>query len=419
MFQLDELHPIYQSVDHDVAVIIANLGATAYCSSRDTLHEHWTKAISEEDNIKMEKWKAVGYGNAVEEYRERLQEADAVKAKLVEVSGELAKMNASIEDIAQSRIASVIDGVRKECEYAKIQELAELREQLAITSMQKQLLDALQFKLQTLEEQRDALQERLLEQTVAATKSSHAIGKKGEASIFEMMEAYVVPQLPYAEIRNVSTKSHVGDIHIWVNTQSGKRVKFMIDVKNYSSPVQKREIEKLISNVETDDAAAAIMLSINTYIQTKQQFQIERSSNGKPCMFISLEGITDNLKHEVLCWALRTLVCIVDVTKSSDQEALIARSLTFINNMNASLKEIDGCLRAAKSSYEMLKKTRDAMAESIAEHNMIGHVDDSVVEHDDTSRCSGTLTSGKRCTAPRLAGSVFCGRKHPLAAGGK
>lgn len=425
--RLTELHAIYQSVSPEEARLIANLGAEVYVTVREQLRAAWTSEMSVEEEVKATMWRREGRLSALGEVGEQLTAAEEARARLTVAEGTVSALRSAMETEISRRVGEMVAIRRTEFELLKREEIHALEKQLAEVRGQAKMTAMLEEAHVSLKESQRDMRETIaalegeVEKYKAATstKSSHALGKIGEAAMFEMLNSYVLPRFPYSEVRDVSKMSHVGDFHLWVHGPTGKRIKVMIDVKKYATPIQHKETEKLYSDLDGDDSHAGIMISIDSAIYSKAQFQIGKSKNGKPCMFLTFEKLDDGIRQEVLCWAVRVLIGVVALNGTSDQDSLIASAKAFIGEMNEAIRDLDGCVRTTKNLHDTLRKMKDRITDRISEYTVsIGSVPTDVIEHVPVdTKCTKVLRNGERCKTLRLATGLYC-RRHEDAAEG-
>jgi hypothetical protein len=349
----------------------------------------------------------------MEEVRGRLAVGEAAAARV-------AVLQATVDAEVARRTEEVLAVHRKEFEMSAREEIHVLETQLAEMrghlKMMRMVEEAHEIMKVSQRDMKDTIAELEGEvekyRAAASTKSSHALGKMGEAEMFEMLNQYVLPRFQYSEVKDVSAIRHVGDFHLWVHGPTGKRVKIMIDVKKYSTPIQKGEVEKLYSDLDGDDSQAGIMISTGSPIYSKAQFQIVKTTGNKPCMFLSFEKLDDGIRQEALCWAVRVLVGLVALNGDSEQEAVMASVHAFMGDMNATLLEVDACMRSSKNLYDMLKRMKEKMAERIAAHNTTLGVAADTIQHEeeDPMRCAGKNQNKSRCKSRRLPVGLYCQR---------
>ena len=108
----------------------------------------------------------------------------------------------------------------------------------------------------------------------------------------------------------------------------------MIENKNYSKNVQKSEVDKFyrdVDNKANSDIDCALMVSMNTGICCKGDFQFEMR-NGKPIMF--LHRVKDNARSVALAIRFLQLVLSQSETLNLKDEEVI----TGYKNLASSIK---------------------------------------------------------------------------------
>ena len=405
--KLSELDPLYRSVSHEEALIIANLGAQCYIAAKERLYDAWSSAQTEDDAAQAELWRKEGGQAMAESLKARLAAGEAASARLAAIQG-------ATEVEVTRRVEEVLAFHRKEFEAAKQKEIHGLETQIA------EMRGAAKFA-SLLEESHASMKSELVRlsaevtkyKEAAGTKSSHALGKIGEATIFEMLNSYVLPQFAYSEVRDMTAIKHVGDFHLFVNGPDGKRVKIMIDAKKYSSPVQNGEVEKLYSDLDGDDSEAGLMVSLDTPIYTKAQCQITKTKKGKPCMFISFEKLDDGIRQEVLCWAIRVLVSVVAARDKTRQDVMVADIQKFLGDLSAWLTELDTVVKSAKGLYDTLRDMKERLVIRMNSYRSSCGMDELTPEvalPGIDMRCNGKKLNGDPCRSRRMPAGLYCSR---------
>jgi hypothetical protein len=411
---LDELHPVYRKVSHDEAVAIANLGAKVYLEAHDRLFELWTASQSEEEAARVATYRKEGADALLESLQTRLAAGEAAKARV-------AALQVNIETEVAQRLAAALDSQRKDYEIAKRDALLALEKRVAEADGKQKMYSMLQEAHEGMRSTIQSLQAELAKyKESTSTKSSHALGKMGETEMLDMLNSYVLPRFPYAEVKDMTAVKHATDFHIFIMGPSGQRVKVLLDVKKYSAPIQQCEIEKLYKDVDGDDEAhAGIMVSLDTTIQTKSPFQIAKTKRGRPCMFITFAGLDDGFRQEVLCWALRVLATITSVHDSETTDAMVAQINNFLKDLSVSVTEMEGCVKACKALQEMLRVAKDNLVQRIYTYRVNCGMDVAkpaeeveVVE----GLCAGKTTKGGKCRSRCVVGSQYCVRHNVEAA---
>ena len=403
---LEELHPLYRKVTHDEAVAIANLGAVSYLEARDRLFEVWTEAQSAEEAARAAAQRAEGAAAAEAALADRLAAGDAAKSRI-------AVLQASVDALVAERLAAAVekDRLRYELEVAAPlrQRLAALENKEETLSLLRQANGLLQAKQSALEEDLAAAESALQDLKEAATKSSHAIGKAGEATVWEMIETTVLSEFPYAEAKNMSGVSHAADFHLWVMAPSGRRVKLLIDSKKYKRAVNSDEINKLIADVDADEEAhAGIMLSLASPIYTKKQFEIRNSPRQKPILYMSFHEVGAEFHRQLLCNGVRALVAIVNELKEEKRSDMIDRFDEIVAEVTKAAKDIDGVIKAQVKNIDSLRQIKASLLDKIATPK----TGDDEIEHTEEAvdrKCIVTIKgTGKPCGKPVWSGGVKC-----------
>jgi hypothetical protein len=152
-----------------------------------------------------------------------------------------------------------------------------------------------------------------------------SIALRGENSTVKGQdgENYMLCQLtmmfPSWEIEDAHSEAGRGDFILRNNGFS-----IMIENKNYSKNVQKSEVDKFyrdVDNKSNSDIDCALMVSMNTGICCKGDFQFEMR-NGKPIMF--LHRVKDNARSVALAIRFLQLVLSQSETLNLKDEEVIA-----------------------------------------------------------------------------------------------
>jgi hypothetical protein len=401
--RIADLHPAYAAASPTDAIAMANLGAVCWSMCRDELQAAWAAAMSAEEGAKADVWRAEGRMGALEEFKTKLGAAESLVVRLAAAEGTVAALQASVEADVAKRVAATLEGFRKDYEINKMKETAALREQVAVAEMREELLVALRDKVGALEAARDAL---LAEQTMAKTKSSHVIGKQGEATVWEMIENTVLPEFPYAEAKNMSGVSHAADFHLWVMGPNGKQVKILIDSKKYKRAVNSDEINKLISDVDADeDAHAGMLISLVSPIFTKKQFEIRNTPKHKPILYVSFFDVVDDFHRQLLCNGVRALVAVVGEMKEENRTDMIQRFDEIVAEVTKATKDIDVVIRTQVKAIDGLRQIKASLLDKITAQPK----EETAEGEEENVGCIVVIKStGKPCGKPTWSGGVKC-----------
>jgi hypothetical protein len=419
-----ELDPLYGDVTHEEAVAIANLGAQCYLAAKEQLYGTWS--ASQNDAEREELWRKEGGTAMLESLKGRLVAGDAAMARVAALqSGAEAEITRRVEETVTLRMKEVELAKREEMLVAEKQILcAQLEKEKEIMGLKHQLaeLHGITKQMLLLEEAHthktteiSRLTEELTKiKEATATKSSHALGKIGEATVLEMIRTHILPRYMYSEVYNMTAIKHAGDFHLKVVGPSGKHVKIMIDVKKYTTAVSNVEVEKLYNDLDGCDVDVGLLLSLDSGVSSKTQFQITKTKTGKPCMFLSMEKLDDGIRKEILSWAVQVLVSVTSIQDRSKQDTMVIEIQRFLGNLKSSVDDVDECVKLAKGLYERIQSMREKIAGHINTYSVTCGID-SVSSVDVTigktdMRCQGTKINGEQCKSRRLPSSMYCSR---------
>jgi hypothetical protein len=412
--RIADLAAAYRTASYEEAVEMANLGAAAYGIVRDSLREQWDAAMGAEEAAKADIWRSEGRMSALEEFKAKLKEAESLSVRLAAAEVAAEQLRTSFDSEVSRRVGEQLDGFRKDYELTKKDQLHALEKQLAEARAREQMCRSIERSNETLTEYVSQLQTELAK--FKATKSSHAIGKIGEAMVLDMLNTYVLPRFPYSEVKDMTAIGHCADFHLFVNGPTGKRVKMLLDSKKYASPIQTVEVEKLYSDVDADDDAdAGLMVSLDTAIYTKSQFQIVKSKRNKPCLFLTFENLDDGVRKEVLCWAIRALVSIVCMQDRTKQDRMIQDIQYFLSELNQSINDMEACVKSSKALYEMLRESKERLIGRVNTYRLSCGMEELSTDLTSTSdlndmRCKAKKQNGERCKSRRAPTGDTCSR---------
>ena len=309
-------------------------------------------------------------------------------------------------------------------EMEKATEISVLRQKIAeLSSVEKMLVDkeenrkylaekvqllelditekVLKLELEIAERDRklDEKDQEIKKLEAETTKSSYALGKEGESLIYDIITDHVLPVFLYSSAKNMSGRAHVADIHLYLQSPVGKRMKILIDAKNYKEHVRGKEITKLNSDVDNDDEAiAGLMISTKSQISTVKQFQIEKTPKGKYILYLSVEKFDDELRGKAICWAVRILSTIASYSDDSDVN-IMDKIVDFYRELELSLKEADVLVKSCQKSYDhavVMKKNLGSRLESFRVEHLGEMVVDTEEGHSQTKNKQKVVSSDKQ-----------------------
>lgn len=400
--RLEDLHPLYRKVSHEEAVEIANLGALCYQATRESLYASWTAAQSEEEVARAEAYRKEGAEEMMDTLQARLAAGEAAKARV-------AALQAEIDAVVEERVAGSLEKERMRLE---LQRVAPLEKRLSALEGKDETIALLKQANELMQKRCDGLVGELEELKEAKTKSSHVIGKQGEATVWEMIETAVLPEFPYAEAKNMAGVSHAADFHLWIMAANGRRVKFLIDSKKYKRAVSSDEIAKLAADVDADEeATAGLLVSLASPICTMRQFQMGLTPKQKPMLFLTFMEMESVLQRDTLCWGLRVLLGVVSANSSGHtREAVLENIEAFAAGVESSVGDMDAAIRLQMKAVDGMRDTRKKLLERLltfkggGDNDAIEHVGEgcSAIVKATGARCGRRVVDGERCGNHRI-----------------
>jgi len=215
--------------------------------------------------------------------------------------------------------------------------------------------------------------EKLINKT---NKSSISIGGDGE-QIFETL-ADTFKDFPEYRIENKSKQGHKGDFHLFF-----KDFNILVDSKNYSGCVQKKEIIKIESDLTiNDNVKFAWMVSLNSNISDYNKFPIMTkwitTDTGVKCILF----INNLLEHKEPRNILRQVWSICNdfnkLTKNINKEdgeleEYIEKNLLYKKQIEKLQERASELRRNVNTSYNILKHMDNDLLE------MLSNVSDKIV----------------------------------------
>jgi hypothetical protein len=227
-----------------------------------------------------------------------------------------------------------------------------------------------------------------------------------------------------AEVYDMTKVKHAGDFHIHAIGKHGKMVRIMVDVKKYKRSIDNIEIQKLYSDLDGCDVDVGLMLSLDSGICTKSQFQLAKTKGNKLCMFLSFDKIDDGIRKEILSWAIRALVGIVSTQDQSSQDTMIAEIQQFLVDMIRLVDKLDSGVKSLRGLYDILRELKDEMLARISSYKTTCGLEviDTIVETTATNTnkvgalCKALNRNGSCCKSRHAAGGLYCPRHESIEA---
>jgi hypothetical protein len=179
------------------------------------------------------------------------------------------------------------------------------------------------------------------------TRTSYEIGQEGE----EETEGLLF-KIPEWDCERVSKEKHKGDFRM---ISRDKRT-FILDSKKYKDNVQKKERDKIVSDVDADaNISGGIMVSLNSKISTKENCEIETTPGKKPICYLNLVGMTSEAKIAYIASTLKFLHQYVASHDEREKNELVERMREAGLKIGELKKETENIRNKAKEVYESLK----------------------------------------------------------------
>ena len=429
-FRVADLPAEFCRLPHADQLVLIRTATGLYTEVKEGLYASWSAAMTADETTKAEQWREEGRKAASAEAMMTLQSVTAEKRLMAEALVQAEAINVSLRDAIEKeagrRLVEKMEAVRTEFEMEKMREMVALRERLATLESREKYTVSLEETVGYLKEKVATVEAKFMEQTIATTRSSHAIGKAGETEIYDLLENVVCPAFQFSTLKNMSHIYHAAAFHLSVMAEDGSKIKILIDAKKYNYPVTSAEIQKLHKDVDADDdARAGLMVSIQTHIQTAKTFQIRKTERNRPVMCISFQHVDESMRGEILCWAVRVLQAIAVEKNGDDRQIMIEKLDIFLKSLQQEVMGMDVNIRQVLKTVEAFKKVRNTLLEKITKFSTIGTVDeadmDDKIEHivEDTEieekpatrdmiRCEFIKKDGKRCQIKRVDGAEFC-----------
>jgi len=402
--RIKDLHSVYQSVSQEEAIAIANLGAQTYLAAKEGFFDFWNAAQSAEEVAKADVWRREGGQAMMESLKSRLATGEAAQARML-------VLQASVEAEVESRMKGMLVSARKDFELEKMAELSALKERIAMSEGREATISMVSDAHAAMREKIATLETQLTQQLAANTKSSHAIGKSGEATVLDMLENTVCKAFTHSSVKDMTGTSHVADFHLWVLGSTGKKIKFLIDSKKYKRAVNSDEINKLYEDMDADEECnCGIMISITSGICTKNQFGISRTLKQKPVLFLSFQDLSTEHQNNLLCWGIQVLSELVGENNTEIQQQMIQNLEQFLDRIMISRKDIDGVIRSQLKLVETMREVRGNMLKDLSTFRAGGSVDENDIPDEKSKAGCVTILkkTGFPCGSIVIEGSEKC-----------
>ena len=429
--KLSDLEEEYQTKTYEEQVMIANIGAVCYRGLGELMREQLQKELTFSDKVKMETLRT----SLEKEVLRPLQDANKnymesrMKCELLEKQIELLKKQISVSQEDNEK------EIHRRVQYDYAMKLSELNNELSALRVKEQYYRKTEDYIKDLQEEKVAMKKLLqesdsknvaLQEEIKKTmqkeqKSLRDIGKEGEACVKNLLDTIVTDEFKKVVVTDVSHIGHAGDFHLSLMTPEKKRIKILIDSKKYTSAVNNLSIRKIMSDVDEDDeVTAGLLISTDSAISAKKQFQVEKTPKCKPLLYLTFEDLEDEMRGYVLCLAVRTIITLVSGYSELEKDVMIDNIELFLKEVEETVKDLNSLAIQCKKMNESILKLRMKLIEKINKFQSLTEKSDTVeieenIEVDEmvesTTRCKGSTKNGARCKFSCNAGSEYC-QKH-------
>lgn len=216
-------------------------------------------------------------------------------------------------------------------------------------------LDESIFKLCGSIEQTNIVMNKL----VSNSSRAGALGDIGE----KFVEEVITKNFKNIVCDNISHKNHSGDILLQVK-DSGGDYNIMVECKKYSKPVPQKEVDKFYRDLLDNDHKFGIMISLDSKICGKRQFDIctDFSTTKKYAIFCSNIG---NNEYPII-WSILIIQLIYEHIDKFDSN--IDNSTDIFHDLDDFFNDIDDFLKTYEKNNKNLNKVLNS---SIKNYNKI------------------------------------------------
>lgn len=242
------------------------------------------------------------------------------------------------------------------------EQIVEIRQKV-----QEQVLDirveaaALKAKIEVLQiesEKKDILLST--KSQIIQPQSSQALGKIGETEVEKLLQEFV-----NGDITNVASESHGSDFRVSISNGAGNSI-FLLDSKNFKTPIPKKDREKLVRDIDEDSTVSGgILVSLNSIISTKNHFEIDKTEKKKPILFICLKDMDLQESGRCLAAAFRILTAISTTHDEEEKDDLLKKIQNQVRELNLRIREITNIITAQNKQIDTLVSLKENLKKNL------------------------------------------------------
>jgi hypothetical protein len=232
-----------------------------------------------------------------------------------------------------------------------------------------------------------------------------------------MLETHISPRLLECDVFNMTAVKYAGDFHVRHMARHGKYVTLMIDVKKYVANVSTIEVEKMYSDLDAGSQLdGGILLSLDSRICKKKQFEIGFTATKKPCLFISLENIDSETQKELIYWGINVLTGVVAHSLEADRDAMVSRMNDFLSGLSEQVTMLGDLTKTARQMAEGLQIVHNNILSALIHFKEeCGIVDtgsdvsrETTLISKEAGRCQAIRSNGEQCKVKGKLFGEFC-----------
>jgi hypothetical protein len=199
-------------------------------------------------------------------------------------------------------------------------------------------------------EANEELKEKLA--SLTRVRSSFHLGKEGE----DQLETYL-KQLSDWDYVNVHAEADKADFRL----TNKEKFTVILDSKNFTHAVPKKDRDKLVDNAEKDAGVmAGIMISLNSKISARQHCEIEYTPKNKPILYLCLQNMTSDARLHTIDCSLKFLSKLVTTQNEKEKSELLEKIKGVALGIGEVRKKLENC---KKSAQDILDNSKIALSE--------------------------------------------------------
>ena len=225
----------------------------------------------------------------------------------------------------------------------------------------------------------------IMEELVGAVSNSAKKGKLSENLVFN----YINNRFPEYSLEETRHTPHSGDAILTIPSQL-KNIKIMIEIKNYSKPVDREEVEKLIYDMKFKRIRFAIIMSLRSTFIGKKYLAFEEFNYSNEKYIILYVPLVGTDVYKIDC-SILLMKRIIKLENTGLNESLISKEyiynelknldslITNISNMKQNYKKMENSIKDNLSNYFTLIRDFESDLKNKIEKLML-HIEDKVKE---------------------------------------